>query len=227
MTRVQLLLTLGLSALLTPVSNAALSAVTGTANSSPGVSTVYVQGAVDGKTLPPIAPGKSAVAEAFAPIKRLSDIFDLVEKIMRIGAYLVGGAWVYFNYFKGRTHEARLEVKVLGEFLPVSKVRLAKFTTQIKNVGLSKVELFESGSGVRIEGYDLGTEGWTFLGAYSIFTGEGQWIEPAETLEDQLLVPMGTSVFVAYRAQMLVNYGEATWEASTVFADQELINHES
>jgi hypothetical protein len=150
----------------------------------------------------------------------LSDGLDLIEKVMKIGAYLVGAAWVYFNYFKGRIYEARLEVGIAGEILPVSSKKLARLTTRTKNVGLAKIEILESGSGVRVEGYDVATEEWTHIGTYSIYGDEELWVEPAETLEDQLLVALGTTDFVAYRAQIFVNYGATTWEASTIFSNR-------
>jgi hypothetical protein len=61
---------------------------------------------------------------------------------------------------------------------------------------------------------------------HSIFGDEGVSVEPAEPLEDQLLVALGTADFVAYRAQIFVNYGTTTWEASTIFSNKGPTDHE-
>lgn len=155
----------------------------------------------------------------------LIDWLDRTEAVMKIVAYVVGATWVYFNYFKGRTYKSRLEIRIDGELLPVPTARLAKLATHVKNVGLAKVELLESGSGVRVEGYDLGSNAWTHVGTYEIYDDDEQWIEPAETLEGQLLVPLGTNNFLAYRAQLIVNCGNMTWESSTIFSTKEPIGH--
>ena len=112
---------------------------------------------------PLLANGATAPAES-----GLLAVLEIVEKGMLIVAYAVAGAWVYFNYFKGRTYEARLEVKVSGEVLPTGAAKLAKITSQIKNVGLSKVELHETGSAIRVEGYDHQNEAWVRIGTHSV-----------------------------------------------------------
>ena len=156
----------------------------------------------------------------------LSDGLDLFEKVLKIGAYLVGAAWVYFNYFKGRTYKARLEVRITGEVLPDSPTKLARLTTLIKNIGLGKVELLESGTGVRVEGYDVAAEEWTHINTYPIFDKGAVPVEPDEPLENQLLVELGTADFAAYRAQIFVNYGAYTWDASTIFSNKGSTHHE-
>jgi hypothetical protein len=116
----------------------------------------------------------------------LKDKLDIIEIIFKIVAYLLGSLWVYFNYFQGRTHRPRLEIKLTGAKLNSPHDGLFKMVAQVKNVGLSKVELKDHGTAIRISGFDSTkiTNNWINIGTHAILTPYHQWIEPGETIED-------------------------------------------
>jgi hypothetical protein len=40
-----------------------------------------------------------------------------IKDVAEIIAVFVGGAWAYFNYFRGRTYKPRIELSLQAEFL--------------------------------------------------------------------------------------------------------------
>jgi hypothetical protein len=156
-----------------------------------------------------------------SPPSSFDSALDTLEKILKVLAYFVGGAWVYFNYFQGRTYKARLEVKLSGVKLETDTSSLAKITAQVKNVGLSKCELLDRGSGLRLQGYDATkqVDQWTPVGTFPMLTQNNQWIEPGVTIEEQILLPIDMGKFVAFRAELILNSldEDVRWKMVAIF----------
>lgn len=176
-----------------------------------------------GAATPPVV-GPSASASGVQP-----NLFErglaLVEQVLKVLAYLVGGAWVYFNYFRGRTHRPRLETRVACEQLSVAAPVLLRVTASAKNAGLSKVDLTDQGSGAVIHGYELTTGTWKTLQAYSILTKEHQWIEPGETILDEILVRLDAA-YPAFLVELWLNStSKVTWVAKTIVGPVERKNY--
>jgi len=171
-----------------------------------------------------VAPASTASMPASSASESSPTKFDLfldyAEKVLKVLAYLVGGTWVYFNYFKGRTHQPRLEVKVALLKINDQKPGLLRVVAQAKNVGLSKVELSEKGTAVLIQGHDASSAvmDWKHLHAYPIFTERHHWIEPGVTIEDQLLVSVDATTYDAFRAELSLNSasGKITWNVISI-----------
>ena len=50
-----------------------------------------------------------------------------IDTVVKIAAVIVGGAWTYLNYVRGRTYSRRLELAVSGEELnPLPNTRPKK-----------------------------------------------------------------------------------------------------
>lgn len=165
---------------------------------------------------PHIAPAPASTASGST--STFDSILDTAEKILRILAYGVGGAWVYFNYVKGRTHKARLKVRLSGTRLESKAPHLAKITAQVENVGLSKCELLDIGSGLRLQGYDATklVDQWTSLATYDLLTKNNHWIEPGVTIEEQLLVPIDTETYAAFRVELVLNSKDVRWKTAAI-----------
>ncbi len=148
----------------------------------------------------------------------LKDFLDIIETLFKIFAYILGGLWVYFNYFQGRTHKPRMEIKVTGGKLSEPFGGLVKIFVQAKNVGLSKIELKDEGTGIRIYVFDATktVDNWIHVVTCSILTPYHQWIEPGETIEDAILIPVEPVSYAAIRAELNLNSTKVTWKVAAI-----------
>lgn len=171
---------------------------------------------------PTIAVATGAVGPAASPgaSSTFDLIFDSAEKVLKVLAYIVGGIWVYFNYFKGRTHKPRLEVNVSLTRVDIQKPGLLRIIAKAKNVGLSQVQIIEKGTAVVIAGRDATSAlvDWTDLKTQSVFTDRHRWIEPGVTIEDQLLVLIDATKYDVFKAELLLQSasGDVSWIAISI-----------
>ena len=154
-----------------------------------------------------------------APLPPLDAGLETAERILKVLAYLVGGVWVYYNYFQGRTHQSRLEVKVSGTRLGAATPNLAKVSTLVKNVGLSKTELLDGGSAIRLYGYDAtkSVDQWTLIETYDSLVKNNQWIEPGVSVEEHILIPIDPGIFAAFRVDLILNSKKVRWKTTAIF----------
>src|SRR5437870_547816 len=101
----------------------------------------------------------------------------------------MGGIWVYYNYFKGRTYKPRLEPTVSGKIIKAEGIPYLVVTAKLKNAGLSKIGIEQEGSAVRILSYDLkkqvnsvGLVGNEWIATFPVFE-EDEWVEPGKGIE--------------------------------------------
>ena len=121
------------------------------------------------------------------------DLADIIGTLVTALAVVIGGFWAYFKFIKGRTYRPHVEVKQAGDWLGPDGALGFKATVSLKNIGAAKVELLQKGTGLRIS--KLADEqpapphesSWDSLGVFKIFT-KHEWIEPGETITDELLV---------------------------------------
>jgi hypothetical protein len=126
----------------------------------------------------------------------LSSVLDVVDKVTKILALLIGGGWAYLNYVRGRTFNKRLELKISGKRAQKKGVTLLSGTAQIKNVGLSKFPIEQKGTAILF--FDLKPSASVKrlaetaeerVGVREVFKDHA-WIEPGETIEDNFLVQL-------------------------------------
>jgi hypothetical protein len=149
---------------------------------------------------------------------------EIAKNICEVLAILVGGAWTYLNYFRGRTYRPRLE---LGLSASIEKRGLHSFlgiSAQVKNVGLSKVKIDQSGTGVLVYAavpnadvdvsYPRELEWDEKYSIFEVFTSH-QWIEPNEPVGQMLLVILPEPPALAYKIELKVLSGKIWWTAVT------------
>src|SRR6266480_3735454 len=73
-------------------------------------------------------------------------LIDGSEKVARIAAVIVAGAWVYFNAFRGRTFVPRLQLELSGRLFCERGKKYLLVTVQVKNVGSSIVKIKQKGT---------------------------------------------------------------------------------
>lgn len=165
-----------------------------------------------------VVPARAASGPVAAPSAPASagSILDVVEKIAKLAGYVIGGAWVYFNYFKGRTYRPRLETKVTGELSRQSTPNLIRATIQLKNVGLGKVDIGKRGTALRILAFDVSAaDGWRHIKTLPILERHA-WVEPDELIEEQALWPLDLKDIPAVKLEVIVTGIKTMWEANTI-----------
>lgn len=147
-----------------------------------------------------------------------SNPLDTAEKILKIIAYLVGGAWVYFNYFRGRTYHARLEPHVTVELCRRSTPEFIKAVAILKNVGLSRVPLRRDGTALRFFVFDSAApDQWRQTTTVDVFARH-EWVEPGETIEDHVLLPSDLQTVAAVRAHLLIGSKPSLWSRKSMWS---------
>lgn len=123
--------------------------------------------------------------------KTLTDILGTVVTAI---AVIVGGLWAYFKLIKGRTFRPHVEVGVSTEWLGTEGELGVKISVALKNIGAAKVGLLHQGTGIRVRRISGDQEkapaeaSWEDLGGvYEVFVHH-EWIEPGETVVDDLLI---------------------------------------
>jgi hypothetical protein len=149
----------------------------------------------------------------------ISAIVEVIRNGCEIGAIIIGGAWTYYKFFKGRTYKPRLQCEVHGSIEAHSGQSLLKITINAKNVGLSKV-LFDKRATVLqlYPGLPIETSpsqpfslGWSDHPAvFDVFT-EHAAIEPTESIQDQVLVELPDDKAPAYKLVLRVLCGGTWW----------------
>jgi hypothetical protein len=120
---------------------------------------------------------------------------DVIGTAVTTIAVVVGAIWAYFKFVRGRTFRPRLEVGLFGQWRIIDDQHLLHARITVKNIGASKVDLLQEGTALAV--YRLkptapsepDTWGWdddTYT-AHEILE-DHQWIEPGETVSDDLLL---------------------------------------
>lgn len=141
------------------------------------------------------------------------------------------GVWGYFNFIKSRTYYPRLELTVSGEIRADAGQQYLVPRVTLKNIGRSKVEIIQRGSGYRVW---IATAGaiadqesgeLTWSGGKDVFDvfANHKWIEPDETIFDelQLFVLPSNCLAAKVQARLVAPIGwpyrtSSEWNCSTV-----------
>ena len=135
------------------------------------------------------------VVLAFWPTD-LKTVVDIVGTVVTAGAVVVGGLWAYFRFVKDRVYRPRLEVGLFGQWREVGGESMLHARVTVKNIGATDVELLQEGTALIVESMSAEQSDpptsvqWTPLQASSILE-DHQWIEPNETISDDLLLRLG------------------------------------
>jgi hypothetical protein len=145
----------------------------------------------------------------------VKDLVEISESALTGLGILAAGAWAYFNFFRGRTYTPRLRLRVNGDVLYGRKVRCILITTEVENLGLSKVTIDQIGTGIRILGHRDASEleEVEHIDTLPIFE-EHEWIEPKEVIEGESLAEMPKGDWLALRLEMRIVSQGKSWTTS-------------
>jgi hypothetical protein len=162
------------------------------------------------------------------PPNKLKDTWDIAAHVGNVIGLVGAGVWAYFNFVQSRTYHPRMELSVAGEIhsTPSRKLLVPRIT--LRNIGLSKVQLLQRGTGYRVwyatgrvkVGGHLAWLGGTPV--YRIFENH-EWLEPGESIFDENelhslpMVSVAAKIEVRLRAPVGVIHPKVTvWTCSTV-----------
>lgn len=138
------------------------------------------------------------------------DVIGAVQSLLTMLALLLGGAWAYFKFVKGRVFVTRLEPSLEGRIVRQDGLQLAIVEIGIKNVGLSRVDLNRKLSSIEICGYPPGNYFPEFHNALVDRIGVTQavtlheWIEPGEFISEQHLLALPPEPLVALKLKLTI-----------------------
>src|SRR5262245_59361686 len=130
------------------------------------------------------------------------------DKLVSILAIVIGGIWAYIKFFRGRVFMPRLETGLSGQVVAGNPGVYLTARLTLKNVGLSRVDIHQKGTALRLAAYGRGstaakaeTVEWTRLKAFAIFEHH-RWIESGETIRDELMIQVPEPAQTAYRLEL-------------------------
>ena len=154
---------------------------------------------------------------------RTKDFTEAFVNVTQSLALIAGGVWAYFKFAKGRTFQDRLIPTVTGKFVSIDGSVFLVVTTQINNVGLSKIAFNPKASTLKILEYisaeadEILTVQNKPLTSFSVFGDNERYIEPNEIVERQCLIALPRVTNIGYQLdfEVLSDYGY-TWRATTI-----------
>jgi hypothetical protein len=152
----------------------------------------------------------------------MTEVLDIISKIVPALAILVGGFWAYFKYIKGRLFYPRIELQVNGEVKIINSFPHLILNYQVKNIGLSKVDLDKEASGIRVLKYnppddslEIESADWQSIGSFSILN-KHSWIESSETIKENSLYSIIEMNKVVYKVELRIVGKGKSWEAMDI-----------
>jgi hypothetical protein len=126
--------------------------------------------------------------------------------VAQVLAVLVGGTWAYVKFIRGRTFRRRGELCVTGALMGDQGNRAIHVRVEFKNTGLSQI-VFEKRGDKAVFVYELHPKDWPSGSGRNVDWGEREgdrdkhttsslalrdhnWVEPGETITDELLIPV-------------------------------------
>ena len=154
---------------------------------------------------------------------RTKEVIEAAKNVFEMGAIVGGGAWAYFKFIKGRTFKESLVPAVAGKFSYIDDVLYLIVTTQIKNVGLSKIEFDRNGSALIVFEYnsssatEIHTVAENRLTAFDVLDENDRYIEPSEIIEDQRFIAVPGPLKIAYRLEVqIASTAGYTWRTASI-----------
>jgi len=157
---------------------------------------------------------------------RSKDFSDILKNFVEVAAIITGGLWALFRFRSGRDFQESLIPLVRCRFGSIDNLVYLVVTTQIKNVGQSKIEFNQKGTALVLYEYkssdqtEIHTMAYERLTSFDILSEEDRYIEPNETIQTERLIAMPNPSRFGYRVQAIVaSASDYTW-CSTTIADR-------
>lgn len=164
----------------------------------------------------------TSCTRGFLAVDDLEQLVGILQGIVTTAAVVIGGIWAYLKFFRGRTFRPRLEPGISGKVIGHGEVSYLIVTASLKNVGLSKVDIEQRGSGLRLFTCDAAPDAteaqvaeWTRIKTFSVLE-DHQWIEPGESIEEQRLIVLPEDGHLAIQLELRIVSNGITWKERSV-----------
>jgi hypothetical protein len=161
---------------------------------------------------------------------------ELMDHVADVLAIFIAGTWAYIKFVRGRDFARRAELAIQGSLFIFDDRYLVRVTASLRNAGLTKLPLEQSGKVVYLYGIDLANwspeanVNWRKLMITPAFQDHA-WVEPQEVITDELLIPVPTenhaTSWLAYKIRIRVmgkrgrlRGGGTVWDTSLVVPAQ-------
>jgi hypothetical protein len=159
-------------------------------------------------------------------------VTDTFEHVTTGFAFIVAGIWAYRRYVKTREDKPRLEPSITARSVPFGGTQYVLVTLQIRNTGVCDVDISQKGTGLDVSLVTRGsTSGdvvpatWTAPPILEVFKNH-QWIEPGETITDQVLLdtPVSEQLILKMELHLYSQKNNVRWQAISIVPTIETTN---
>jgi len=154
---------------------------------------------------------------------RTKDFTDAFANVTQSLAFIAGGVWAYFKFAKGRTFRDRLIPTVSGKFISIQGSVFLVVSTQLHNVGLSRIAFNPKASTLNVfeyvpaEAEEIVSVRINRLTAFQVFAENDRYIEPNEIVERQCLIVLPHSSNIGYQLEFeVLSDSKYAWRATTI-----------
>jgi hypothetical protein len=151
------------------------------------------------------------------------DFTDAFANVIQCLALIAGGVWAYFKFAKGRTFQDRLTSTVGGKFVSLDRSVFLVVTTQLQNVGLSRIALDQELSSLVVFEYVPSPADEILrvknkrLTSFRVFGDQDRYIEPNEIIERQTLIALPWVSKIGYQLEIKIAADSGyAWRATTI-----------
>ena len=164
------------------------------------------------------------------------DFAETFANVTQSLALIAGGVWAYFKFVKGRTFRDRLTPTVSGRCVSIDGSRFLIVTTQLQNVGLSRIAFDQEVSSlvvfeyVRSEAEEILSVNNSRLTSFKVFGDKDRYLEPNEVTERKTLIALPGVSNIGYQLELKIFSDSGyTWRTTTIverstFEDNEVGN---
>jgi hypothetical protein len=123
-----------------------------------------------------------------------------------VAALIVGGMFAYYKFFKRRLFVPRLELGLSARSICKDQTSYLVVSLKLKNVGLSRVDIHQKGTALRIRWAEnllvtkTDSVTWKKLRSFSIFERHA-WIESGEPIREELMIAAPRCNRLAFRLE--------------------------
>jgi hypothetical protein len=163
---------------------------------------------------------------------RTKDFTDAFVNVTQSLALICGGVWAYLKFVKGRTFEDRLIPNVSGKFVSIDRSVFLVVTTQLKNVGLSRVAFDQEVSSLVVfeyvpsEAEEILSVKNNRLTSFKVFGDKDRYIEPNEVTERQTLIALPRVSSIGYLEFEVSSASGYMWRATSIVDGSTLEDNE-
>ncbi|MEV0566095.1 hypothetical protein [Dactylosporangium sp. NPDC050588] len=126
-----------------------------------------------------------------------STVAQAAGSVVTALALIVGGTWAYFKFAKGRTFQPRLQVTLTGQWIRVAGKDVLQVNATATNIGSSMIAIRQQGTGLMVNRLSAeqpdppASVEWERIGGVHELFADHSWIEPSESVTDELLLSLG------------------------------------